>query len=691
MTPTPDKLWWTVDELVASDLPDVPNTKRGINLRAPEWRAMPGCARRKSGRGGGWEYHWTVLPAAAQHKLILDAQAAPQAPAPDWAFYDALPEKSKAVARDRLAAVDDVAALYAAGQTHVAAVDTVAAQRGVSARTVYNWIAAADGVADEHRLAALAPKHRQRKRARKSVDTQFYGVFKSDYLRDKAITFQVAYEHALAFAKRAGIADIPPLHLCRRRYQEEVPKQVEVFCREGAHALKRFYPHQDRSRQSLSALEAVQADYHKLDLFVHWPGEEKPQRPQIVVFSDIYSGKLLAWRMSLHPNAETVRLCFGDLVKTFGLPRHVLMDNGREFAAKILTGGAATRYRFKDNDDDMLGLFPQLGMELHWASPAWGQAKPIERAFLDLTRRIPTHPSLHGAQTGNDPRSKPDVYGKKPAEISTVMAVVRQVISDHNARPDRRTETAFNKSFNDVFNASYKTSAPRIATDAQKRLWLMAAEPATAKRGNGELKVYGNRFWSEWMHEIAGQKVVARFDPDDLHQPIHIYALDGRYLGEASLVERGDFFSKSAAQDHKRKRGQFMRATRDMQRLHKELSNQEIAARVGSPGEEVAPDALPQADVVQLVTPHSKAPKGGTPPTHGADVTRTVAPFTPRTRPSAEDDPDAVFKRYGELVAMEAQGKPLTDAQRTFLTEYPKSPAFKARERLQRAFGGDPE
>lgn len=704
MTDAPHQTWWSAAEIAEARLPDLPATARAVQLLAKRagWDAAPGKQRRRSGRGGGREYHFSLFPSRARLALIQQAQAAPEAPAPRpreavWAAFDALKAPAKAKAEARLKAVAQIEAFESAGLTRSAAVVQVAGLEGVSEKTLWNWLGLIEGVTVEDRLAYLAPRHAGPKGKKKAVDPRFYRYFKSDYLRDKAITFRVAWEHAVKFAKREGIKDIPPVHLCRRRFKDEVPEPVVVLCREGPHALKRFYPHQERSRSAMRAMEAVQADYHKLDVFVDWPGEEKPQRPQIVVFSDIYSGKLLAWRMSLNPNAETVRLCFGDVVRKFGLPSHALMDNGREFAAKILTGGAATRYRFKANDDDMLGLFPVLGIELHWASPGWGQAKPVERAFLDLTRRIPTDPRLHGAQAGNDPRNKPKEWGKKPADPETLLAVVREVIDAHNARPDRRTETAWNKSFNDVFNASYKTAPVKMPTEEQTRLWLMAAEPAMAKRGNGELKLYGNRYWSEWMYQVAGQKVVARFDPDDLHQPLHVYTLTGEYLGEAKLVEKGYFFSKEAAQDHTRKRNQFIKATRDAERLHKELSDREIAAQLGDPGAHVTPDALPQAEVVQLVPAHPKAPKPAR-QRRDAEEQAVEARLEARIAQLADhrpdpaidaDDPEARFERYLELKGMQDEGRPLTDEQRAFVEDYPTTPQCRSFARMRAAFGNN--
>ena len=59
------------------------------------------------------------------------------------------------------------------------------------------------------------------------------------------------------------------------------------------------------------ALEGVNADCHKIDVFVMWPGVEKPMRPQIVGFQDLYSNKILAWRVDRDPNKVAVMSAFG--------------------------------------------------------------------------------------------------------------------------------------------------------------------------------------------------------------------------------------------------------------------------------------------------------------------------------------------------------------------------------------------
>lgn len=125
-----------------------------------------------------------------------------------------------------------------------------------------------------------------------------------------------------------------------------MPRVTQVFGREGAAGLMRCFPAQIRDRTTLTAMEGVNADCHKFDVFVRWM-DGKVIRPQIVAFQDLYSGKILSWRIDHDPNSVMVMAAFGELVENWGIPRHCLFDNGHEFANKWMTAGAPTRFRFK--------------------------------------------------------------------------------------------------------------------------------------------------------------------------------------------------------------------------------------------------------------------------------------------------------------------------------------------------------
>lgn len=158
--------WWTAEEIAASGLPDMPSSKRGVNMLADRlgWRGHPEFVRRRSGRGGGLEYCWKLFPSRAQAMLLKRGAATPVAPErPDrgeaWAWFDGLPEKVKDQARARLSVLQRVEEL-AQVMTKFLAVGHIAQKDGISERTIWNWFGLIEGVDVGDRLAYLAPRHR---------------------------------------------------------------------------------------------------------------------------------------------------------------------------------------------------------------------------------------------------------------------------------------------------------------------------------------------------------------------------------------------------------------------------------------------------------------------------------------------------------------------------------------------------
>jgi putative transposase len=62
------KEWMTAAEIAAAALPELPSTKRGVSMRAAVegWDSNPAYARKREGKGGGFEYHFRLLPTLAQ-------------------------------------------------------------------------------------------------------------------------------------------------------------------------------------------------------------------------------------------------------------------------------------------------------------------------------------------------------------------------------------------------------------------------------------------------------------------------------------------------------------------------------------------------------------------------------------------------------------------------------------------------
>ncbi len=404
--------------------------------------------------------------------------------------------------------------------------------------------------------AALAPRYAGCQEYAE-MSPEAWDWIKADWLRPEQPSVAAVYRRVKSIAVERGWA-LPSLATTARRL-EALPWQVRVLARDGEEALKRMLPHITRVKGSLHALEAVNADGHVFDVRVTLPSGEVG-RPVLVAWQDIYSGKILSYRVGETLNQHIVRLAFGDLVEQYGVPGHAFLDNGREFANKWLTGGAKTRFRFTIREDDPIGIFTQLGITIHWTTPYHGQSKPIERAFRDLCEGISKHPACSGAYTGNSTTNKPSNYGERAMAWDDFIAVVTQGIAEHNARMGRRSETARGRSFDITFDESYGQSTIRKASAEQRRLWLLAAEGLTV-RPSGHVAISTNLYWGEGVAALAGRKVVVRFDSDNLTNPVHVYDLAGEYLGEASCTQ-ANFLDSQAAKDHSRANRQKVKAAK---------------------------------------------------------------------------------------------------------------------------------
>jgi len=598
--------WFTAAEIAELGLPGLARSKRHINERATSerWALMTGpggepLARLRTGRGGGLEYHYSVLPgsavAALQRRGVLDPAAAP-AKGAAWAAFERLPEKVKVEAQRRASIIAKVELLEQSGMRRGAAVDTVARLDAVAASTVWNWLQLVTGIDPAQRLPVLAPRRTGGGRAA-DVDEEAWRLLKGDYLRPSEPTFASCYWRMVKdYAEPRGIP-VPHVRTLWRKFEREVDPRLVVALRKGTDALRQTLPPQQRSVAHLHAMELVNIDGHKFDAFVRL-ADGRIVRPIMVAIQDVFSRKILAWRIGETESAVQTRLAFADLFRVWGIPKGCYMDNGRAFASKWITGGATSRFRFKIREEEPTGLLTALGIAIHWTFPFRGQSKPIERAFRDLCDSIARHPALDGAYTGNRTDAKPENYGARAVPLADFIGIVERGIAVHNARGGRRTETASGKSFDDAFARSYAHAPIGKATPEQLRLALLTADEVTPCRKTGAITLYGNRYWSPAMSAIAAKRVTVRFDPDDLSLDLHVYDRAGRYLCAAGMLEATGFDDVAAAKMRARQEAELRKTVRRAAELEQLLSAEEVAARFDR---DAVPVDMPAASVIRPV------------------------------------------------------------------------------------------
>ena len=611
--------WYAATDLAG--LPGLPGTDRNIRARAERdgWQSRP-----RVGRGGGNEYSFSSLPPVTQAALLLRERPAPVAArrrntlAPSdahlrsvWQRYEAAKQPMKDVAAQRMQALDAVASLQRSGTSLMDAREIVAAQlqrdnvRGGSAASIARWQQDVANADRKDWLALLLPHYAGRTNTAE-IEPEAWELFKADSLRQEQPTASSCYDRLVRIA--AGRWELPSLKTFTRRITRELPRAVLVLAREGEEALAKTYPAQERDRSMLAALEGVNADGHRWDINVRFP-DGSVGRPCILGWQDLYSGKLLAWRLGDHENSDMVRLSFGDMLRAYGVPGSVYLDNGRAFASKWMTGGAPNRYRFKIREEDPTGLITALvgADNVHWVTPYHGQAKPIERMWRDFCDRIARHPDFAGAYVGNNVVNKPENYGSRVIAWADFERVVTSEIHAHNARVGRRTKVcAGTASFDQAFAASYAAATVRKVSEEQLRLLLLAADAVTASPIDGSVRLAGNRYWTEALSEHAGRKLVLRVDPWHLQGVAHVYALDGTYIAGAECVAAVGFADVNAAREHARGKKQYKRAAKDMLAAERLMDAAAVAAQLP---DVTPPEAVAASVVAPVFGLHAKKPE----------------------------------------------------------------------------------
>jgi hypothetical protein len=505
------------------------------------------------------------------------------------AAFDAKPDGLKAEARLRLAIVQEYHRLRALGFDRVAVAAAVTREREISEATLWRYLGIVKGKPEHLWLYLLVPAHHGRT-ATAAMSAEAWEFLKGEYLAPELRTAAACIDRLRRTAKGRPDWKIPSNRTLLRRL-EQIPRAVRVLARDGRKAALQLYPPQARVRAALAALSIVNADGYKHNLWVRFPDGEV-RRPQTWFWQDVYSSKILAWRTDKTEHTEVIRLSFGDVCKRFGIPDAALIDNTLAAANKTMSGGVRHRFRFKVREEEPLGVFELLNVDVMWATPGHGQAKPVERAFGvgGIGEYIDKAPEFAGAWTGSSTADKPDYDGKhRVVPLEQLEAVIEREVAAWNARDGRRSGVAKRRSFDQVFEESYSRIIPRRPTEAQMRLWLLATEEIAVGR-DGTIKLdsgrmvgerLANRYWAADLVDLAGRKVVARFDPQELHKGVHVYTADGRYLCFAECVDPAAFNDQAAAREHARNRRTFIKAARaqlEAERRMDELATSRLLA-----------------------------------------------------------------------------------------------------------------
>ncbi len=572
---------------------------------------------------------------AAQGPCPDDAGAvqAPRAPSP----WEAATDAQRARARDRLAAVEHAEAGRARGLTRAEADGEAAARAGASAGAVGRWRRQAAGLGRGARLAALldAPGRGRPPRAWAADGADaLWDLWMTDYHRPEAPDGAAVWRRLKEVADDHGWA-IPPLKAFLRRDRAEVSHAERTEGRQGAIAALDLTPWIERTVADLAPLDVVNGDGRRHDVVVAFPSG-RVGRPTVWTWQDVRTRRVLAWRAGETETLDLVRTTLHDVVTRIGVPGEVVVDQTLAASAKWLTGGQRGRKRWRSTREELPGLLEMLDIDYHATAVdrdqagrgvGRGRSKPVERAQGDLARQIDTHPALSGSYTGRSPMDRPETHRSRAAPWETFLGVVEGVMREHNAREGRDTEAAAGRSFDQVWAEEFARTVVRRVSPGQAGVLLLAPEDvriepnATFRLRCGRAGAVRNRYHDPCLLDHQGQRLVARFDPDDLHAPVQVYDRKGRWICTADCLAPVAWRDAATAGEYERTRRRVrnaakksLAARRDMDALGAALDVARLNRQAPAPEVEpatvrlVTGRALPEAPAVR------RAASGDAPP-----------------------------------------------------------------------------
>lgn len=521
----------------------------------------------------GWLIPLVALPERAQakhwegqHRMQVAVQlpsmhvAETNDPVLPEALFEALrraPQKSKIRAEKLYGAVVDFEQLIAAGTAKGEATAYVVAKHSIDAATLWRARKSVNGQPRELWEALLLPRYKGRTKEA-DLTAEAWEWIRARYLSTSEPPAHVVIKEA----RKEGAARgwLLPSDKTIIRKLNALPAPIVILGRKGKEAFDATFPAAERDFSAYGLHDTWVSDGRRVDVFCRWP-DGTVSRPFIVAWCDMRTRMVLGARGGFNATSNLVLASFHAALERVHIkPQRALLDNGREYAAKQVTGGQKTRYRFKMNEGDPIGALTRMGIEVDWARPYRGQEKPIESFWKYIANHLDKLPEFQGAYCGKDTVSKPeDLDRDKAIPIETYASKLAEILEEFNLEHEHRGRGMDRKAparlYEELLQAEPHKEWPRPLAEDMR---LLCLEQRTLTLNNRDASIrfnfagYGDvRYWSEVLADLPmaarRKKYAVFYNPEDPDIPIVVY--DGeRLIGEASRI--GLVGNKQAATQH---------------------------------------------------------------------------------------------------------------------------------------------
>jgi transposase InsO family protein len=385
--------------------------------------------------------------------------------------------------------------------------------------------------------AALLGKYGKSRESK--IKDEWYRAFESRYLKEGRPSLHSCWLGALGEAKGLDStitpARFPSETTFLREIRRKVPAQTICYYREGSQAWKGKYGcFLDRDYTDMSPGEVYVSDHAQIDVAVRLPNG-KLGFPWVTVISDMRSDKYLGWSLYPdNPNSNRIFEAFHRAVRDYGVPRDLIIDNGKDYRCFDLAGGRKT-VRVGVDEMKTTAVVIKLGITPHFALPYTPQTKTVERTFLRNKEWFSKH--MPGYRGGNV-KERPGVLNDEIKQGKILeWADFEKLMDDFFITVANRMQSNGKKLMgacpDELFEKGRKAPV-RVREDSLAILCMRSSKPRTIGRNGIHDADHDAWLWGEWMEAYKGQRVYMRRDSKNW-KTAWIFTADGadRYLGEA--------------------------------------------------------------------------------------------------------------------------------------------------------------
>lgn len=294
-----------------------------------------------------------------------------------------------------------------------------------------------------------------------------------------------------------------------------------------------------RTTEDLPVGLLYQGDGHCIDVYCKHPVTGKLYRPELTVFMDIRSRRIVGWFLS---DAESSITSMAALSQAFGSHDHVCaalyIDNGCGYKSKLMT-------------DENAGFYTSFDLEVIFSLPGNPQAKGnVERFFgvmeEDMGKDFDTYcgkdqsPDISRHFNGNNMKKLKEL-GLHVPTVSEWANKFEQWLERYHSRPHPEVE-------DQTPNSLWETLEKTPVVD----LNLLVRPRKRVKVSRSTVRMFNRFYRADYLYQFEGQELVAEYEwTNDQH--IRLFNLDGQLLMTAELKSKKAYLSSSFIEDAKAK------------------------------------------------------------------------------------------------------------------------------------------